>query len=80
MDRKVNALEWWRQNQAEFPNLSKMAQDYLAIPATSVPSERVFSDVGQLVYDRRNRLNGETIRACICLDSWWTFAKLGFQL
>ena len=46
-----------------------MACDFLAIPATSVPSERLFSDAGQLVTDHRNCLGGDTIRACICLDS-----------
>jgi len=55
-----------------YPNLSRMACDFLAIPATSVPSERLFSDAGQLITNRRNCLNANSIQACICLESWWT--------
>ena len=39
----------WMQNQFRYPLLSRMAKLYLAIPATSVPSERVFSTAGDIV-------------------------------
>ena len=42
-DENTNSLEWWKAHQLKFPNLSRMARDYLAIPATSVPSEQSFS-------------------------------------
>ncbi len=48
--------------------------------SASVPSERLFSDAGQLVTNRRNRLGSDTIRTCICLDSWWTTDISKFQL
>ena len=47
-----------------------MARDYLAIPATSASSERLFSSGKHLITDSRNRLNQETIQACECLKSW----------
>jgi hAT family C-terminal dimerisation region len=65
----IDVLGWWKQNQTVYPNLSRMAGDFLSIPATSVPSERLFSDAGQLITNRRNCLNGDVIQACICLDS-----------
>ncbi|XP_066582005.1 uncharacterized protein [Prorops nasuta] len=39
----VDVLTWWKQNHTKFPILSKMARDFLTIPATSVPAERLFS-------------------------------------
>lgn len=49
-----------------------MVQDYLAIPATSVLSEQCFSICKNLITDNRNRLAGKTVRASMCLKSWWT--------
>ena len=43
----ANPLDWWHLNQGRYPLLAKMAKVFLAIPATSVPSERVFSTGGE---------------------------------
>ena len=63
-------LSWWKSNFKIYPNLSKMARDYLAIPATSAASERLFSSGKHLITDYRNSLCPETIQACQCLKSW----------
>ena len=39
----MNPLPWWKDNSARFPLLSELAHVYLAIPATSAPSEQVWS-------------------------------------
>ena len=36
-------LEWWKKHHITYPNVWQLAQSILAIPATSAPSERVFS-------------------------------------
>jgi len=41
-------LEWWKANHAGFPHLSVLARRVLAIPATSAPSERLFSTAGNI--------------------------------
>ncbi|CAG8839655.1 17339_t:CDS:2, partial [Cetraspora pellucida] len=43
IDPDKDILEWWRENEVNYPNLAKFARDCLPIPATSVPSEEVFS-------------------------------------
>ena len=43
IDRKDDPLQWWNRHKAHFPTLAKLARCYLAIPAMSIPSERIFS-------------------------------------
>ncbi|CAB5183769.1 unnamed protein product [Rhizophagus irregularis] len=44
---KMNPLQWWKASifahEATYLRLAAMARDYLAIPGTSVPVERIFS-------------------------------------
>lgn len=60
-------LLWWKKNSPRFPNIAKVARRYLAINATSVPSERVFSAAGLLVSKLRNSLSPSRIDAAIFL-------------
>lgn len=68
----TDPLTWWKANAVQYPNLCLMACDYLAIPGSSAPCERIFSGAKNIVTDQRNRLLAETIRAVMCLKSWWT--------
>jgi hypothetical protein len=42
----TNHLMWWKKHQSEFPDLTRMARQYLTVPSTSVSGERFFSRVG----------------------------------
>ena len=70
IDSYTDILGWWRGNEHIYPRLARIARDYLAISATSVPAERVFSGGADLVSKKRGSLNEDSIQACICLDSW----------
>lgn len=57
----VEPLEWWRHNKKKYPVMAKLARKYLAIPASSVASERMFSFAGGVCTDKRNRLSDDAV-------------------
>src|SRR6266542_6511296 len=69
-EEDVKPLDWWKTHSTEYPNLSKLAVDYLCIQASSVPCEQLFSIAGQVLCKSRNRLSDDIVRACLCLYSW----------
>lgn len=68
--KEVNVLQWWKFNAHLYPTLAKMARDYLCIPATSVPCERVFSEAGNVISHKRCSLSKEKAVAQICANMW----------
>lgn len=74
--RSTDPLDWWRINSSRFPRLAPLARRYLCIPATSVPSERVFSFAGIVVDKRRCALSWEMIDALIYLHMNGALLKL----
>ena len=62
-------LNWWRSHEAEYPIMSQVARDYLAIPASEVDVERLFSSGRDLIGLRRHSLSIDTMRAIIIIKS-----------
>eukprot|EP00590_Aulacoseira_subarctica_P000055 CAMPEP_0172438218 /NCGR_PEP_ID=MMETSP1064-20121228/72685_1 /TAXON_ID=202472 /ORGANISM="Aulacoseira subarctica , Strain CCAP 1002/5" /LENGTH=198 /DNA_ID=CAMNT_0013186761 /DNA_START=546 /DNA_END=1139 /DNA_ORIENTATION=- len=60
-------LEWWRVNHTNYPNIWKLAERILAIPATSAPSERVFSSAAKIVDKKRVRLKPYNVDSLVFL-------------
>ena len=48
-DLDSDPLDWWRVHSLTYPTLSKLAQKYLYINASSSASEMVFSTSGHIV-------------------------------
>lgn len=57
----ISVLEFWKTNEKKFPRISKYAKQILCIPATSTPSERLFSIAGQTLNKRRSALKPEKL-------------------
>jgi len=54
----------------DFPTLHQFALDILAIPATTIEYERIFSNGRKLISPERNRLSDDIIEATKCLKAW----------
>ena len=55
-DPDTDSLAWWKDNSDKYSRLSVLARRYLAVPATYVPSERIFSAAGLIVTKLRHCL------------------------
>ena len=71
VDSTLEQLTAYMQSRVyDFPIITQMASDYHAIPATSGPSERVFSVAGNLISKKRTKISSENVRYVLCLRSW----------
>ena len=70
VERSLNPLLYWKSKEECFPSLAAMAKQYLSVPTTSTPAERVFSKGRLLINHVRNRLNDNKIQAVLCLNNW----------
>ncbi|KAM8732386.1 E3 SUMO-protein ligase ZBED1-like [Acanthopagrus schlegelii] len=60
-------LKWWQQHCSQYPLLSHLAKACLSVPATSVPSERIFSTAGDIVNAQRSQLLPDNVDMLIFL-------------
>jgi hypothetical protein len=58
-------LDWWKERATLFPDIADVAKAVLAVPATSAPSERVFSIAGRVSGRTRASMRPETIQAMV---------------
>ncbi|XP_042410659.1 zinc finger BED domain-containing protein RICESLEEPER 2-like [Zingiber officinale] len=65
-----SCLEWWKMNRMQYPILSKMAADILAIPVSSVASEATFSAGTRVIDSYRSSLSPDTVQALLCGGDW----------
>ncbi|KAK1895180.1 Zinc finger BED domain containing protein 1 [Dissostichus eleginoides] len=67
--KQKNPLQWWNENETKFPSLAVVARSYLAAPATSTPSEHLFSAAGTIVSKKRASLTKEHVDMLTFLHS-----------
>ena len=68
----IDPLAWWKMHDGQFPKIAKLARKYLAIPASSAPSERVFSRAKLIQQRQRWNLLPQRLEACVMLkhNAW----------
>lgn len=52
----LNPYDWWKSKENKYPALATLAKQYIAIPASSVSSEKCFSTAENLVTSKRTNL------------------------
>ncbi len=58
---ETHALKWWKEHHHRFPYIAKIAKRLLCIPATSTPSERLFSTAGHIINSKRACLDPDNV-------------------
>nr|XP_015802887.2 E3 SUMO-protein ligase ZBED1-like [Nothobranchius furzeri] len=61
-------VAWWWSKRDTLPNLSALSNTYLCVPASSTPSERVFSCAGHAISQERCRILPEKANMVIFLQ------------
>ena len=61
LDFEEDPLLWWKLQAPSYPYLSKLAQKYFSVCATSSASEHLFSTSGQIVTPCRATLNPDKV-------------------
>ncbi|PLW09422.1 hypothetical protein PCANC_17622 [Puccinia coronata f. sp. avenae] len=67
----TSILQYWFTRRKKFPTLAKMARIFLAIPATSAASERVFSKGRRIVSWQRSSLKPQSLEELLCVKEWY---------
>nr|XP_033782003.1 zinc finger BED domain-containing protein 4-like [Geotrypetes seraphini] len=72
-----DVFTYWHERQEILPLLNRLAQKFLCSPATSVPSERIFSTAGQIIAARWSCLEPAKADKLIFLNKNWKMGETG---
>jgi hypothetical protein len=68
-------LQWWRSHSYKFPKLAQAARRVLAVPATSAPCERLFSQASLTVSDKRTNLSRDCVQSLVLVKCWHQYLE-----
>jgi len=74
-----DVLACWKSHKDIYPRLSLLAKTLLAIPATSAPSERVFSTAGLTVNAMRSSIAPSTVDEVVFIHENAHFVNGSFE-
>jgi predicted transcriptional regulator len=72
---KQKVFEHWEGIKENFGSLYDLAIQHLIIPATSAPSERIFSVAGNVTTVKRTSLTGEHVNMIIFLNMNYSISE-----
>jgi len=64
-------LQYWRLKESNYPTLAALARKYLAVPASSVYSERLFSEYNNLYEKKISRIRPDCAEQVLFLHHNW---------
>ena len=67
VQRHVNVLNWRKEKSTAKPELYAISRVILAVPATQVSVERLFSGVKYIMNPSRNRLDDDSLNAVVVI-------------
>ena len=62
---KLSPLQLWKNESLAYPNLYLLARAIFVLPYSSIPVERVFSTLKDVLNIKRNRLTSQNLEACL---------------
>ncbi|XP_050961369.1 uncharacterized protein LOC127162617 [Labeo rohita] len=72
LESEADPLQWWQEHEVAYPALSTLARKYLCVPATSSPSERIFScrcTLSETKQEPKTKYTGDSVLlSCSCED------------
>lgn len=68
-DINSDSIVEWNQLKSIYPTMYNLSVEFLAIQATSVPSERLFSLAGNVITEKRNRLSDTHLEEILLLNN-----------
>jgi hypothetical protein len=71
-------LEWWKRNQLKYPYLARLARLYLAVPAMSAPSERIWSRASRILTLKKEPISNQKLHRELCLSrrTWLSYINI----
>ena len=66
----MGVMEYWRSREEQWPQLAKMAFDFLSVPAMSSECERVFSSCAKITMPQSSSLTVDMLWYQECLSNW----------
>lgn len=65
----TDIFKWWTQKKDIYQKLYFLSQHFIYLPATSASSERVFSNAGYILNQKRSKLKGDHVNMLLFLNN-----------